>query len=197
MSRRFTFLTVALVSVVAFLVGLIIAGEFTPAPVVSIAPRNVRPAGDAPRPASLGGAPVVVNFAEVAERINSAVVNIDSTSKEAEARDPRSFFRRGDGQNDVPTPRDLDSPRQGSGSGFLIDRDGFILTNHHVIESADRITVTLADGRGFRADVVGSDPAIDVALIRIAGGTLRRGRRSGRGIDSDADDGAENRVIVS
>ena len=66
-------------------------------------------------------------------------------------------------------PRDPDTPRQGSGSGFVIDRDGFVLTNYHVIEAADRITVTLSDGRSFRAEVVGTDPAIDVALLRIPG----------------------------
>ncbi len=67
------------------------------------------------------------------------------------------------------SPRDLDTPRQGSGSGFIIDRAGYILTNHHVIEGAERITVTLADGRSFRAEIVGVDPAIDVALVRIPG----------------------------
>jgi serine protease Do len=75
--------------------------------------------------------------------------------------------RRGDGPADWP--RDPDAPRQGSGSGFLIDREGLILTNHHVIDAADRIRVTLADGRVFRAEVVGVDPAIDVALVRIPG----------------------------
>src|SRR4029453_6535136 len=57
--------------------------------------------------------------------------------------------------------------RQGSGSGFIVDRQGFILTNNHVIEGAERITVTLADGRVFRGEVAGTDPAIDVALVRI------------------------------
>ncbi len=168
MSRRFTVLSVALASVVAFLVGVIIAGEFTPARLVSSTPgQGAAPLG-AVRAAALKGAPTLVNFADVAERINSAVVNIDSTSKGAEARDPRSFFHR-DGTGETPGPRDLDTPRQGSGSGFLIDREGFILTNHHVIEAAERITVTLADGRAFRAEVVGTDPAIDVALLKIAG----------------------------
>ena len=55
----------------------------------------------------------------------------------------------------------------------MIDPQGFILTNFHVIEDADRITVTLADGRALKGEVVGADPAIDVALIRVTGaGTL-------------------------
>ena len=58
-------------------------------------------------------------------------------------------------------------PRQGAGSGFIVDRNGYILTNYHVVEGAERITVTLADGRVFRGTVVGSDPAIDVALVHI------------------------------
>ena len=167
MSRRFTLLSLALSSMVAFLVGVIFAGEFAPARVVSSAqgPTPARAARASLPGAS--GAPMLVNFADVAERINSAVVNIDSTSKGADSRDPRSFFR--DGPGDGPGPRDLDTPRQGSGSGFLIDREGFILTNHHVIESAERITVTLADGRAFRGEVVGTDPAIDVALLKIEG----------------------------
>ena len=104
-------------------------------------------------------APGVVNFADVAERINAAVVNIDAASRAG--HDPRR--RRGD------DPDDFELPHQGSGSGFIIDRDGFILTNFHVIEDADRITVTLADGRVLKAEIVGTDPAIDVALIRVSG----------------------------
>jgi serine protease Do len=167
MSKRFTALTVALSAMVAFLVGLIIAGEFSPAPIVSTAPRA--PAGDTRHASALSVAPTVVNFADVAERMNSAVVNIDATSTGVDARESRSPFRRGDNSGETPTPREIDTPRQGSGSGFIIDREGFILTNHHVIESAERISVTLADGRTFRAQVVGTDPAIDVALLKIAG----------------------------
>ena len=167
MSRRFTLLSLALSSMVAFLVGVIFAGEVAPARVVSSAPGPVPPRAARASLPGATGAPMLVNFADVAERINSAVVNIDSTSKGADARDPRSFFR--DGPGEAPGPRDLDTPRQGSGSGFLIDREGFILTNHHLVESAERITVTLADGRAFRGEVIGTDPAIDVALLKIAG----------------------------
>jgi serine protease Do len=169
MSKRFTVVTVALCAAVAFLVGLIIAGEFTPSPVVATAaPRTFLRASGVSRTGAVAALPTVVNFADVAERINAAVVNIDSTSKGADPRDPRNF-RRGDGPLDQPSPRDLEAPRLGAGSGFIIDRAGFVLTNHHVIDAAERITITLADGRSFRAEVVGTDPAIDVALLRIPG----------------------------
>ena len=169
MSKRFTFVTVALSVVVAFLVGLIIAGEFTPSTIVAVAPRGAARVGEPARAASLSALPSVVNFADVAERMNAAVVNIDSMSKASDPREPQRYFRRGDGPIEGPSGRDLDIPRQGAGSGFIIDREGYILTNHHVIDAAERITVTLADGRTFRAEVVGTDPAIDVALLKIAG----------------------------
>src|SRR5687767_15217525 len=161
--RRFTVLTVALVAVVAFLVGLIIAGQFTPGPIVSTAQRAA--VGGAARVSGRLTGPAVVNFADIAEKINAAVVNVDATSSKT-AREQR--FRRL--PDDLDGPRDFDGPRQGSGSGFLIDREGFILTNFHVIDGAERITVTLADGRAFRGEVVGTDPAIDVALLRVPGG---------------------------
>jgi serine protease Do len=161
--RRFTVITVALASTVAFLVGLILAGQFTPTPVVTSAPRLAAPLPDVPRPASIAAG--AASFADVAERINPAVVNIDATSNRKDSRDSQRFFRRS--PEDVP--RDFEGPSRGAGSGFIIDRDGFILTNHHVIENASRITVTLADGRGYRAEVVGTDPAIDIALLKIEG----------------------------
>ena len=163
--RRFTFVTVALSSVVAFLVGVILAGGgITHTPVVWSEPRPgpVRPGV---RTASAGPAGAV-NFADVAERINPAVVNIDAASRGG--HEPRRH-RGVDDPSDVP--RDYELPHQGSGSGFIIDRDGYVLTNYHVIEDADRITVTLADGRVLRGEVVGTDPAIDVALVRVMGGS--------------------------
>jgi serine protease Do len=167
MSKRFTFVTVALSTVVAFLVGLIIAGEFTPSTIVAVAPGNGARSATV-RTAGLPALPPVVNFADVAERMNAAVVNIDSMSK-ADPRDAQRYFRRGDGPIEGPSSRDVDIPRQGAGSGFIIDRNGYILTNNHVIDAAERISVTLADGRTFRAEVAGADPAIDVALLKIAG----------------------------
>jgi serine protease Do len=170
MSKRFTILTLLLSTTVAFLVGLILAGGLTPARVVSTAApaEPVRVRADRPPPA---GATTVVNFADVAERINASVVNIDATSNVAPARDAQRFFWRGQEDRNGDGQRDRDNPAQGSGSGFIIGSDGFILTNNHVIESAGRITVTLADGRAFRAEVVGADPAIDVALLKISGAT--------------------------
>jgi len=57
--------------------------------------------------------------------------------------------------------------QMGQGSGFIISRDGYILTNNHVVGDADRITVTLADGRKYDARLVGADPKSEVALIKI------------------------------
>jgi len=182
--RRFTLVSLVLCSAVAFLVGVIIAGGagggLTPgAPIVSSAARTVPPASRAPLKAPAPGTAVSPNFADVAERINPAVVNIDAAARGGRnVRRPRAPDDPSDPQSPQPAPQapppggfpqDYDMPRQGSGSGFVIDRDGFILTNFHVIEDADRITVTLADGRTLRAEVVGTDPAIDVALIRVAG----------------------------
>src|SRR6185437_9274222 len=63
-----------------------------------------------------------------------------------------------------------DQPEEASGSGFIVSKDGYILTNNHVVEDADRVKVTLFDKREFdNAKVVGRDPTTDVALIKIDG----------------------------
>jgi serine protease Do len=88
---------------------------------------------------------------EAAERVGPAVVRID--------------IDRGEGRYGRYRP-----PSEfggGIGSGFIFASDGQILTNAHVVERARRIRVTLADGRKFDAGLVGSDPAVDVAVLRI------------------------------
>lgn len=166
MSRRFTLVTVALTAVVAALVGAMVAGGLGEPRLAAGAPSPVR----TPVDARIGGpAPVwsaatsLINFADVVERINPAVVNIDASSAVEGRR-----RGRGEGDGDRQDGR-RDVPRRGSGSGFIIDADGSILTNHHVIDGAERIVVKLSDGRSLRAQVIGSDPDTDVALIKVDG----------------------------
>jgi serine protease Do len=166
--RRFTLLTIVFTSATAFLIGVIVAGGLTPGPIVSSSPQSAPPVPGLAKPLKAAAVSGIVNFADIAERINAAVVNVEATSKSARDLRPSRL--------DLEPPlrdRDFEGPRQGSGSGFIVDRDGYILTNHHVIDGAERITVTLADGRSFRGQVVGADPAIDVALLKVqADGTL-------------------------
>src|SRR5829696_643813 len=159
--RRFTVVAFVLCSAVSFLVGVNVSGSRT-GPAIAAGPVR-EPAISLP--ASTHSAPVTaggVDFADVAELVNASVVNIDAASRLGGERRRRGI----DGPADAP--REFETPHQGSGSGFVIDRQGFILTNFHVIEDADRITVTLADGRALKAEVVGTDPAIDVALIKVS-----------------------------
>ena len=163
--KRYTWFLLALTATVAFLMGIVAAGTHPAGSANTGLARPVRQdaspltVSTTPTPAVSPG--VGIDFSVVASRLNGAVVNIDAATRGAErpSGSPRRFSR---------DPDDGAAPREGSGSGFIIDRAGYILTNEHVIEGADRITVTLGDGRAFRAVVVGSDPAIDVALLHIS-----------------------------
>jgi hypothetical protein len=76
------------------------------------------------------------------------------------------FFRRFFFQETPERPR-APRPRIGSGSGFVISPDGYVLTNNHVVVNFEKIEVTLNDGRSFDARVIGADPSIDLALLKI------------------------------
>src|SRR3954471_3055129 len=165
MSRRFALVTVLLVASGSFLVGLIVAGSLTPAPADSKTSRL--PASAAGR----GSAAItLVNFADIAEHINPSVVNIDATSLTTGSEDGGAVDKNGYVHPwESPQDRDIAKPRRGTGAGLIIEPDGHILTNDHVIERADRIIVKLSDGRSLKAHVVGSDPDTDIALIKVDG----------------------------
>jgi len=77
------------------------------------------------------------------------------------------LFRRFGRPETTPQPYAESRPRRGLGSGFILEEDGWIVTNHHVVEGADTVTVRLKDKREFDAEVVGVDPQTDLALLRI------------------------------
>ena len=171
--RRFTFVTVALTAIVAFLVGAIVAGGLSRPNVAAGAPSKTATLRAASRPANTAAILPAVNFADVVERINPAVVNIDATARGQDSRRRRgrtSIPDPPDGPFDFG-PRERDSPHRGAGSGFIIDADGSILTNHHVIDHAERIVVKFGDGRTALARIIGSDPDTDIALIKVDGMT--------------------------
>ncbi|MBD2039437.1 HhoA/HhoB/HtrA family serine endopeptidase [Microcoleus sp. FACHB-672] len=109
----------------------------------------------------------------VVQNVGPAVVRIDAsrtvTSQIPDAlNDP--FFRQFFGSK-VPIPPQTQVQR-GSGSGFIINSDGNILTNAHVVDGADTVTVTLKDGREFKGKVLGVDPVTDVAVVKIEANNL-------------------------
>ncbi|MES2917011.1 MAG: DegQ family serine endoprotease [Pseudomonadota bacterium] len=108
------------------------------------------------------------DFRPLAAEASHAVVNISASTKSRARAAPQEVpepFRRffGDEFSFAPPPQD----RQSSGTGFIISRDGYILTNNHVVQGADVVTVRLKDRRELDAEVVGTDERADVALLKI------------------------------
>jgi serine protease Do/serine protease DegQ len=122
-------------------------------------------------PVAVDGQPLPT-LAPMLERATPAVANIATQSRVTLRRNPLlddPFFRHFFNIPDQPRERQA----QSVGSGVVVDaRRGYVITNHHVVDGADTITVTLNDGRRLEAKVIGSDPESDVAVIQVPSGNL-------------------------
>jgi serine protease Do len=129
-----------------------------------------------PAVAAPAGAPG--SFADLVERVGPSVVNIKVTKVEKvggadfmgpEGFDPHGpfgdFFEKFFGQRMPNMPREY--RQQGAGSGFIVNQDGLIVTNNHVVEGAKELTVTLSNKQEYPAKVIGRDPKTDIALVKI------------------------------
>jgi serine protease Do len=136
---------------------------------------HLAPSHAAAIPAAKSVADMSDAFAAVVEEVRPAVVFIEADQVSNQSSKPQAHPR-------LPPPFDqmfpqFDAPQQprvrrGEGSGFIISPDGYILTNNHVVDEADRLTVKLIDKRTFKAKVVGRDPDTDVAVIKIEAADL-------------------------
>ena len=115
-------------------------------------------------------------FGAIAEALGPAVVNIEVVASRSVGTSAQDFFDQfedffGDPfglRPDVPEPPDPPSiPRQSTGSGFIVDPEGYVVTNNHVIEDAEEIIVQMAGGDEYEAEVIGTDPETDLAVIKI------------------------------
>jgi serine protease Do len=139
-----------------------------------------------PAPAAVSSADVPADFSSVAARVTPAVVSIraehDARSTAAPRQGQRQgrapqlppefqqFFNNPGMQFNMPDPQQQD--RTAGGSGFIVTNDGYVLTNNHVVDGADRVTVGLPDRRSFPAKIIGRDPQTDIAVLKINGTDL-------------------------
>jgi serine protease Do len=141
------------------------------APVSIVKPAEAAAPANAALPASPAPVPATFDVADLAERVKPMVVNITTTHRIAargEAADPFELFFGPRFGGRAPAP-DRAQKQTALGTGFLIDQEGYVVTNAHVVDEADEVRVRLSDERELDADVVGRDPKLDLALLKLRG----------------------------
>lgn len=180
MQTRTKVISLSALVLAAVVFGMILAGslDFTRA---AAADPSAAPAATAatPAPPARATGAGLPSFADIAERVMPAVVSIRSTDiiPPSERRGGMNRFF-GDGSPFHPFfgpdrrqggEEEEEQQQQSGGTGFLIEADGFVLTNNHVIDGAEKVEVTVGETEVYKAKVVGRDPATDLALLKIEG----------------------------
>lgn len=144
----------------------VLSSEASPPATASSSPGSNSIVALQPSPAPVQSSSFV---AAAVEQVGPAVVRIDTERTVTRRMDPffdDPFFRRFFGDQMIPQFPQQELQR-GQGSGFIVDREGIILTNAHVVSQADKVTVTLKDGRTFQGEVAGIDEVTDLAVVKI------------------------------
>ncbi|WP_370979272.1 Do family serine endopeptidase [Agaribacterium sp. ZY112] len=129
-------------------------------------------------PAQLADGKQLPTLAPMLKTVNPAVVNISTFSTRKQAYNPLMndpFFRHFFGEQAQPQPQNQRPQRrqQSAGSGVIVDaKEGVVMTNYHVIKDADEIQISLVDGRTYEAELAGSDPDLDIAILKIDAANL-------------------------
>ena len=167
--------TVLAIATVAFIGGIVFASSMDWTQLLVAQQKSVAPVVNMALP---GRGDIQGGFTAIAEQVTPAVVSIQAERDARPTADNRpdsrsrvqglppgfeQFFGRPDQETD---------PAASSGTGFLVSKDGYVLTNNHVVANMDRIRVQLTDRREFKARVIGRDPQTDVAVIKIDGTNL-------------------------
>jgi serine protease Do len=111
-------------------------------------------------------------FVDIAKKVKPAIVTVYTTTNVTVPENPWHRFFRGFGEEYEGRQREV--PQPGLGSGIIVSDDGYILTNHHVIKDVDELRVQLSDEQEYEAEVIGTDPETEVALIKIEANGLTK-----------------------
>ncbi len=163
-NKRFGMKTIMGVALACLLAGLPLSGMLKGTAGAAVGPASVQSQNSPEQPA------ISSPFTALAEKCTPSVVNVKVTGVEkagfGEMQIPWEPFEDFFNHHRVPQDRSV----QGAGSGVIISRDGYILTNNHVVEGAKEVSVTLADKGEFKAQIVGRDPKTDLAIVKIDAG---------------------------
>lgn len=149
-----------LIAVIGGLIAVVIYSKVVPREERVVAAEVQQPVRYANLPPGVD--PVNFNFVVAAQNSVEAVVHVKTQSTRQSAYNPILEFFYGDSYRN-------DQPVVGFGSGVIISEDGYIVTNNHVVEKSEKVYVTLNDKREFEADLIGTDPSTDLALLKIEG----------------------------